>query len=137
MTDDLTSNLSDAISTMKAQLASTAGDPNAAAADLWMCASLLVGAAECFAEAVAPLMPATSELMTAEAASMPSLLCTGCVIDAKQAVLVGKTPAEIPEPLPATVLIQGMGLCDVRHTVNVGAPSLLVAQPGQIPGRLG
>jgi hypothetical protein len=35
------------------------------------------------------------------------------------------------------VLIQGMGLCDVRHTLDVQPPSLLIAQPGQMPGGLG
>lgn len=63
-----------------------------------------------------------------------ALPCTGCVIDAKQAAMLGK---DIVEPLPGTVMINGMLLCDVRHTLNVGAPQLLVAQPGQIPGGLG
>jgi len=62
------------------------------------------------------------------------LPCTGCIIDGKQAAMLGK---DIPEPLPGTVMINGMLLCDVRHTLNVGAPQLLVAQPGQIPGGLG
>jgi hypothetical protein len=68
---------------------------------------------------------------------MRALLCTGCVLDAKRAVLAGTAPADIPEPLPAAVLIQGMGLCDVRHTLDVQPPSLLIAQPGQMPGGLG
>lgn len=63
-----------------------------------------------------------------------ALPCTGCVIDAKKAAMAGAT---IPEPLPGTVMIQGMLLCDVRHTVDVQPPSLLIAQPGQIPGGLG
>lgn len=63
-----------------------------------------------------------------------ALPCTGCVIDAKQAAMLGK---DIPEPLPGTVMINGMLLCDVRHTLNIGTPQLLVAQPGQIPGGLG
>lgn len=62
-----------------------------------------------------------------------ALPCTGCVIDAKQAIMLGKP---VPEPLPGAVMVNGMLLCDVRHTLNVGAPSLLVAQPGQIPGGL-
>ncbi|QOR55783.1 MAG: hypothetical protein YHS30scaffold324_15 [Catenulispora phage 69_17] len=66
-----------------------------------------------------------------------TLLCTGCVIDAKQAVLLGKKPDEIPEPLPGVVMVQGMLLCEIRHTINVGAPSLLIPQPGQVPGGLG
>lgn len=65
---------------------------------------------------------------------LQALPCTGCVIDAKQAVMLGKP---IPEPLPGTVMVNGMLLCDVRHTLNVGAPQLLIAQPGQIPGGLG
>lgn len=63
-----------------------------------------------------------------------ALPCTGCVIDAKQAAMLGR---ELVEPLPGTVMINGMLLCDVRHTLNVGTPQLLVAQPGQIPGGLG
>jgi len=60
-----------------------------------------------------------------------ALPCTGCIIDGKQAAMLGK---DIPEPLPGTVMINGMLLCDIRHTLNVGAPQLLVAQPGQMPG---
>jgi hypothetical protein len=70
-------------------------------------------------------------------AEMPVMLglpCTGCVIDAKQAAMVGKL---IPEPLPGALMINGMLLCDIRHTLNVGAPSLLIAQPGQMPAGLG
>lgn len=63
-----------------------------------------------------------------------ALPCTGCVIDAKQAAMLGK---DIPEPLPGTVMVQGMLLCDVRHELKVGAPQLLIAQPGQMPGGLG
>lgn len=87
--------------------------------------------------------PASTQAEPAEipgelvSAAWPVLLCTGCVLDAKRAVLAGTAAAEIPEPLPAVVLIQGMGLCDVRHTVDVQPPSLLIAQPGQMPGGLG
>lgn len=63
-----------------------------------------------------------------------ALPCTGCVIDAKRAAMAGNP---IPQPLPGTVMIQGMLLCDVRHTVDVQPPSLLIAQPGQMPGGLG
>lgn len=63
-----------------------------------------------------------------------ALPCTGCVIDAKQAAQLGKP---IPEPLPGTVMVNGMLLCDVRHTLNVGSPQLVIAQPGQVPGGLG
>lgn len=63
-----------------------------------------------------------------------ALPCTGCVIDAKQAAMLGK---DAPEPLPGTVMVNGMLLCDVRHTLNVGSPQLLIAQPGQVPGGLG
>lgn len=63
-----------------------------------------------------------------------ALPCTGCVIDAKQAAMLGKP---IPEPLAGTVMVNGMLLCDIRHTLNVGSPQLLIAQPGQMPGGLG
>lgn len=66
----------------------------------------------------------------------PVLLCTGCVLDAKRAVLAGTKAADIPEPLPGVVMVQGMLLCEVRHTVDVQPPSLLIAQPGQMPGGL-
>lgn len=63
-----------------------------------------------------------------------ALPCTGCVIDVKQAAMLGK---DIFEPLPGTVMVNGMLLCDVRHTLNAGPPPLLIAQPGQVPGGLG
>lgn len=66
--------------------------------------------------------------------AVQALPCTGCVIDAKQAAMLGK---DAPEPLPGTVMVNGMLLCDVRHTLNVGSPQLLIAQPGQVPGGLG
>lgn len=76
-------------------------------------------------------MAALAERTGADAVpAMLALPCTGCVIDAKQAVARG---AEVPEPLPGSVLINGMLICDVRHTLNVGTPQLLIAQPGQMP----
>lgn len=60
-----------------------------------------------------------------------ALPCTGCVIDAKQAVALGREPLE---PLPGTVMVQGMLLCDIRHELKVGPQPLLIAQPGQVPG---
>lgn len=65
--------------------------------------------------------------------ALQALPCTGCVIDAKQAAMLGQ---DIVEPLPGTVMVNGMLLCDIRHTLNVGTPQLLIAQPGQIPGGL-
>lgn len=82
--------------------------------------------------------PAAVPVNAAPAAeAVPAMLglpCTGCVVDAKQAVARG---VDVPEPLPGAVMINGMLLCDVRHTLNVGAPQLLIAQPGQMPGGLG
>lgn len=87
---------------------------------------------------IAKLSAPAPEARPANAAPpAPVLLCTGCILDAKQLALRGTPPAEIPEPKPAVVLIQGMGLCEDRHSINVGTPSLLVAQPGQMPGGLG
>lgn len=64
-----------------------------------------------------------------------ALPCTGCYGDAKQAVLAGKTPDEIPEPLPGVVMANGVLFCDVRHVVNFGPPPspLLIAPAHAMP----
>jgi hypothetical protein len=81
----------------------------------------------------APAPEAAPTIATPDVEAVPVMMalpCTGCVIDAKQAVARG---TDVPEPLPGAVMINGMLLCDIRHTVNVSAPSLLIAQPGQMP----
>ena len=65
----------------------------------------------------------------------PTLVCTLCLIEAKQAAVAGQLPAPVES---GVVMAQGMLLCEIRHTINVGTPSLLIAQPGQMPnGMLG
>lgn len=80
--------------------------------------------------------PAPAAVPThAAAEAVPAMLalpCTLCVVEAKQAA--ARKADEVPEPLPGAVMLNGMLLCDVRHAINVGAPSLLIAQPGQMPG---
>ncbi len=66
-------------------------------------------------------------------AAIAALPCTPCVIDAKQAAALGR---DIPEPLQGAIMAQGMLLCDIRHTINVGTPpppSLLIAPANAIP----
>lgn len=77
---------------------------------------------------------AVDQLGAALATLTPSTLCTLCVLELKQARMVGRAEAEVHA---GVVMANGMMLCEVRHTINAGAPQLLVAQPGQIPGGLG
>lgn len=57
-------------------------------------------------------------------------MCTPCLMEAKQAQLRG---VDAPEIHGAVVLANGMGLCEIRHQIQVEPPKLLVAQPGQVP----
>lgn len=80
---------------------------------------------------IEPEPAAVDQLAAALAKLTPSALCTICVLELKQHRMLGKTD---PEVHPGVVMAQGMLLCEVRHTINAGAPQLLVAQAGQMPG---
>lgn len=86
-------------------------------------------------DAVTRYHPNMSSTAPEPAASPAALLCTGCVIDVKQGLALGRDRSELPDPLPGTVMVNGMLLCDVRHQLNVGAPppSLLIAGADALP----
>lgn len=58
-------------------------------------------------------------------------MCTPCLMEAKQAQLRG-LPA--PEVNGVAVFANGVGICEIRHGIQVEPPKLLVAQPGQLNG---
>lgn len=77
--------------------------------------------------------PNVSSTAPEQPAQPPTPLpCTPCVLDAKRAAALG---APILAPLAGAVMFQGMLLCDIRHTINVGAPppSLLIAGADALP----
>jgi hypothetical protein len=76
--------------------------------------------AECKHEAAAEAAPPAQQVIA----------CTPCLAEAKQATMRGAT---VPEVHPMQVIAGGMGLCEVRHGIQVEPPSLLIAQPGQMP----
>ena len=57
-------------------------------------------------------------------------MCTPCLLEAKQAQMRG---VDVPEVHGVAVIANGMGLCEVRHQIQVEPPKLLLAQPGQVP----
>lgn len=64
--------------------------------------------------------------------------CTFCFIEGKQSALAGKEPLPmLPGIVMATVSNGGAPstvlLCEQRHPLGVAPPSLLIAQPGQVP----
>ena len=61
-------------------------------------------------------------------------MCTPCLLEAKQAQQRG---TEVPEIHGVAVIANGMGLCEVRHQIQVEPPKLLLAQPGQMPNGFG
>jgi hypothetical protein len=83
-------------------------------------------------------MSSTAPEPPAPPATQLTLPCTGCVIDVKQGLALGRDRAELPDPLPGTVMVNGMLLCDVRHQLNVGAPppALLIAGADALPNRM-
>jgi hypothetical protein len=65
-----------------------------------------------------------------------ALSCTPCIVDAMRTAAASGKPEDIPEPLIGTVMVNGMLICNVRHTLNIGTPppSLLVASADAVPG---
>ena len=61
-------------------------------------------------------------------------MCTPCLVEAKQAQQRG---VEVPEVHGAAVIANGLGMCEVRHQIQVEPPKLLLAQPGQMPNGFG
>lgn len=82
-----------------------------------------------------PNMSSTAPEPAAAPAWQLMLPCTGCVVDVKQGLALGRDRSELPDPLPGTVMVNGMLLCDVRHQLNVGTPppSLLIAGADALP----
>lgn len=72
---------------------------------------------------------AAAELAPAPASKPWVPMCTLCLTEAKEAQLRGITP---PEVNGVAVFANGVGICEIRHGIQVGPPKLLVAQPGQV-----